>query len=66
MKCPNCKLYGKCRQIRAATKEHFKWSIHNLLAHPLSEIAWLFGFEKLSNWLHDKSIPKHDVGEGRG
>lgn len=61
MKCTNCKLYGKCRQLRAATKEHFKWSVHNLLSHPLSEIAWLLGFEKLSNWLHDVSIPKHDI-----
>ena len=55
--CSRCSLQGKCRAIRAATKEHFRWSIHNLLAHPLSEIAWLVGLRKLSDWLHDKSIP---------
>jgi hypothetical protein len=64
--CSRCSLQGKCRAIRAATKEHFRWSIHNLLAHPASEIAWLLGMRKLSDWLHDKSIPKHLAGNGRG
>lgn len=64
--CDRCKLKGKCRAIRAATREHFRWSIHNLVAHPLSEIAWLVGLRKLSDWLHDASIPKHEVGNGRG
>jgi len=55
--CSRCSLQGKCRAIRAATKKHFRWSIHNLVAHPLSEVAWLVGLRKLSNWIHDKSIP---------
>jgi hypothetical protein len=46
--------------------ERFKWTFHNLVAHPLSEVAWLFGMTKLSNWIHDASIPKHNPGEGRG
>jgi len=66
MKCTNCKLFGKCREIRAATREHFRWSFHNLIAHPLSEIVFLLGFEELSNKIHDKSIPEHEVNQGRG
>lgn len=64
--CARCSLQGKCRAIRAATREHFRWSIHNLLAHPLSEIAWLVGLRKLSDRIHDASIPKHLAGNGRG
>lgn len=66
MRCFNCKLKGICRDIRAKSKEHFKWSFHNLIAHPMSEIVYLLGFEKLSNWVHDASIPEHDEGTGRG
>ena len=55
--CSRCSLNGICRKVRAASSDHFRWSIHNLLAHPLSEIAWIFGFRKASDWLHDKSIP---------
>lgn len=66
MNCSACKLNGICRQIRAKSRAHFRWTIHNLIAHPLSEIAWLFGMEKASNWLHDISIPKHKPEEARG
>ena len=56
--CDRCSLKGRCRAIRAASKEHFRWTLHNMVAHPLSELAWLVGLRKLSNWLHDASIPK--------
>jgi hypothetical protein len=58
MRCTECKLAGKCRAMRAATKKHFRWSFHNVVAHPLSEIAWLLGFKKASDWLHDASVPE--------
>jgi hypothetical protein len=57
MKCTDCKLQGLCREMRAKTKNHFRWSFHNLIAHPLSEIVWLLGFKKLSDKIHNKSIP---------
>ena len=44
----------------------FKWSLHNLVAHPLSELIYLIGFEKVSNWIHDITIPEHESGTGRG
>jgi len=44
----------------------FSWTIHNLLAHPISEVLHLFGLKKASDWLHDVTIPTHNEGEGRG
>lgn len=49
----------------------FKWTLHNLVAHPLSELVYLFGlgtvpFERASNWIHDITVPDHDDGTGRG
>ena len=45
------------------------WTVHNLIAHPLSEIIWLLTFgkaERLSGWVHDVTLPPHNEGEGRG
>jgi hypothetical protein len=46
--------------------KRFQWSIHNLVAHPLSEICYLVGLEELSNIIHDSTIPNHKPEEGRG
>ena len=66
MRCHRCTLAGRCRELRAAARRHFAWSVHNILSHPLSEIAWLLGLRRLSDWLHDASIPDHTPGTGRG
>ena len=44
----------------------FKWSLHNLVAHPLSELMYLAGFERASDWIHDVTLPEHKPGTGRG
>lgn len=44
----------------------YKWAIHNVLAHPLSEIFYLLGYNNLGNKIHDATIPFHKRGEGRG
>ena len=44
----------------------FQWTLHNLVAHPLSELLYLVGLEKASNWIHDATIPTHEPRTGRG
>jgi len=44
----------------------YRWSVHNLVAHPVSEVAYLCGFENLSNKIHDYTVPDHEEGTGRG
>lgn len=44
----------------------FQWTLHNLVAHPLSEVLFQVGLESASNWVHDASIPEHESGTGRG
>ena len=48
------------------TRLYRNWTAHNLVSHPLSEIAYLLGLQKLSNWIHDITIPEHEEGTGRG
>jgi hypothetical protein len=46
----------------------FRWTTHNLIAHPLSEIIFLVtgNADGLSGWIHDVTIPQHEKGSGRG
>lgn len=46
--------------------ERFKWTIHNLIAHPMSEILYQLGMEDLGNRLHDATVPTHESGTGHG
>jgi hypothetical protein len=47
------------------TKVKIKWSLHNLVAHPLSELLHLVGFARASNWIHDATIPEHKPDTGQ-
>ena len=51
---------------RLAKLGRFKWTIHNMVAHPLSEICFLIGYGELGNKIHDITIPDHVRGQGRG
>jgi hypothetical protein len=42
------------------------WAIHNVIAHPLSEIFYWIRLESVGNWLHDETVPLHEKGSGRG
>ena len=37
---------------------YFKWSIHNVIAHPIMEILHLIGLSSLGDKLHDFTIPE--------
>ena len=44
----------------------YKWTLHNVVAHPLSEVCYLLGYGRLGNKIHDITIPYHQRGQGRG
>jgi len=46
------------KKIINALPKKYQWTIHNLIAHPLMEIAFLLGRESLSQKIHDSTIPK--------
>lgn len=56
-----------------AVKRELLWAVHNLIAHPISEIThWLavipgLGFLRdLGLKFHDITVPRHVPGTGRG
>jgi len=53
-------------KILSRLPERFQWTVHNLIAHPLSEIAYQCGLLELDAWIHDSTIPEHEPGTGRG
>ncbi len=57
---------GRLNRKLGKLPERFKWTLHNLVAHPLSEVIFQLGLEGLSNRVHDSTIPEHTPGTGRG
>jgi hypothetical protein len=54
-------------------KLEFWWAVHNLIAHPVSQILWWLSgcgtirtINDFGNWVHDVTIPNHKPGTGRG
>lgn len=52
--------------LLARLPKRLRWTLHNLVAHPVSEILFLVGLDALSNLVHDQTIPVHEPGTGRG
>lgn len=46
--------------------ENLMWAIHNLIAHPFSEICFWLGRSDVGDWFHDLTVPEHEEGTGRG
>jgi hypothetical protein len=51
----------------------FWWAVHNLIAHPVSQVFWWFSLcglirpvSRLGDWCHDWTVPVHGHEEGRG
>ena len=38
-------------------RKHFAWTFHNIVAHPVSEVLHLVGCKRLSQWVHDVTVP---------
>ena len=54
------------REILATLPERWRWTIHNVFGHPVSEMLWQLGARSAADWVHDSTIPEHAKGEGRG
>jgi hypothetical protein len=50
----------------ARLPERWRWTLHNVIAHPLSELLYQLGQRRLSDLVHDSTIPEHLPGTGRG
>ena len=50
------------------------WTVHNIIAHPVSEVLYLISIlfvgreraEIISGWIHDVTLPDQLRGTGRG
>jgi hypothetical protein len=42
----------------------FWWAVHNLIAHPASELLYWVRLRRLSYWVHDQTVPVHDTATG--
>ncbi len=54
------------RKLVSRLPERWRWTPHNLLAHPVGEVLFQLGYTKQDEWLHDHTMPEHEAGTGRG
>lgn len=54
------------KKLLSKLPERFRWTAHNLIAHPLSEILYQIGMQRWSDMVHDITVPDHEHGTGRG
>lgn len=52
-------------EVLARLPERFRWTLHNLVAHPLSEVLYQLGARRTSDAVHDRTVPSHS-SEPRG
>lgn len=41
------------KRIWTAAKRRLVNARHNLIAHPVAGVCWLFGFQRLGDWIHE-------------
>lgn len=41
------------KELLRKIKSRISLTLHNLLGHPLMEIAYIFGLRRLGNWIHN-------------
>lgn len=53
-------------RLLAKLPERFQWTLHNLVAHPVSELLFQVGLTHAADRVHDLTSPVHVLGTGRG
>ncbi len=48
------------KSLIAKLPKKYQWSIHNIIAHPISEVFHIFGFDTLSQKVHDITLPPEE------
>ena len=44
-------------RLLARLPVRFRWTMHNVVAHPLSELLYQVGARALSDAVHDRTVP---------
>ncbi len=53
-------------RLLGSLPERWRWTLHNVVAHPLSEVLFQVGLHQWADLAHDLTVPAHKPGTGRG
>ena len=59
---PSYRILSRLPRLLAQLPDRFQWSLHNIVAHPLSEALFQVGLQELSEKVHDLSAPEPATG----
>lgn len=35
----------------------FSWTLHNMIGHPVAEVFWVLGMDRVGDYVHDITLP---------
>ena len=59
---PSYRILSRLPRLLAQLPDRFQWTVHNVLAHPISEVLFQVGFQELSEQVHDLSATEPATG----
>ena len=59
---PSYRILSRLPRLLAQLPDRFQWTVHNVLAHPISEVLFQVGFQELAEQVHDLSAPEPATG----
>ena len=59
---PSYRILSRLPRLLGKLPDRFQWTVHNVLAHPISEVLFQVGFQELSEQVHDLSAPEPAAG----
>ncbi|TXH10978.1 MAG: hypothetical protein E6R03_14820 [Hyphomicrobiaceae bacterium] len=46
--------------------ERWRWTLHNVVGHPVSELLYQIGLMSVGNYVHDITVPEPEGENPRG
>lgn len=45
------------KKILAALPARYRWTVHNIVGHPVAEVLKQLGLVRAADWVHDETAP---------
>lgn len=46
------------KKILAALPARYRWTVHNIVGHPVAEVLKQLGLVRTADWVHDETAPE--------
>lgn len=58
------RIGGHVKKILAALPARYRWTVHNIVGHPVAEVLKQLGLVRAADWVHDETAPEAPSAPG--